>query len=297
MGKGKNNKRGDIVKAVKEVATRYKDYLPLTLRQIYYQLVSAGIIENNKSSYGGLSRMLKTARLNGEVGWEWMEDRTRYKHELYSDRDANEYVEWQKEAFLDNYRRDLSQSQPNYIEIWVEKDALSGLFKPVCDTYHVPLVVCKGYLSVSFQHLYILRVEAARRNEQQPVVLYFGDFDPSGVDMFDNYQKCFPENFGVNDIRFYRGALNLEDIELYGLPNDPDAIKTSDTRTKEFTKRFGRYAVELDALPPDELVERIKETLFNHFDVELFEEQKEIYHEELVRLEDMRETALQAIGF
>ncbi|HPB88478.1 MAG TPA: hypothetical protein PLP59_13240, partial [Thermotogota bacterium] len=281
MGARRNKKREAIIEVVREVAARYKDYLPLTLRQIYYQLVSAGIIENNKSSYGGLSRMLKTARLNGEVEWEWMEDRTRYKHELYSDRDANEYVEWQKEAFLDNYRRDLSQSQPNYIEIWIEKDALSGLFKPVCDTYHVPLVVCKGYLSISFQHLYVLRVEAARRNGQHPVVIYFGDFDPSGVDMFENYQECFSENFGVNDIRFVRGALNFEDIAGYGLLNDPEALKDSDKRSKKFIEKYGRYAVELDAVPPDKLVERITETLFNYFDVELFEEQNEIYHEEL----------------
>jgi len=286
-----------IIEAVKEIAETFVDYLPLTLRQIYYQLVGAGVIENNPNTYKGLSRTLTKARVTGTIEWNLMEDRTRYKHELQTDQSMSDFIDWQKRAFLEQHRRDLSQTQPNYIETWIEKDALSSLFIRVCDRYYIPLVVCKGFMSTSFLHEYSIRAEAAQRAGKDLTILYFGDFDPSGYAMLESYKKTLPERYGLDNIRFVRGALNLEDIVRYNLLHNPDALKESDSRAKGFIERFGRYAVELDAVPPDKLTARITETILECIDEELFEEQEATYRSELSELKTLKETVLNTIGF
>ena len=283
------DRREALLSAVRAVAEQYKRYLPLTLRQIYYQLVGAGIIENNENSYKNLSRLLSAARTEGSIPWEVMEDRTRYTHELQSDACADDFIEWQKKAFLTNYRRDLSQTQPKYLEVWIEKDALSGLFKRVCEAWHVRLVVCKGFMSTSFLHEYAERARAAWSRERDPVVIYFGDFDPSGMAMLESYADSLPEKHGVDYVIFYRAALNPEDVARYGLFHDPNALKVSDSRAAHFVERYGRYAVELDALPPDVLTQRIEESIAKYMDIERFGAEEATYHAELKRLSEMKE--------
>ena len=151
------------------------------------------------------------------------------------------------------YSRCMVQGQKKYIELWVEKDALSRVFEDVAWGHCLRCVTCKGYQSISFLKAYAERAERAIMKGQEPVVLYFGDFDPSGVQMFEAAQNSLINDFDIHGARYVRVSLNLGDIHKYDLPNNPDAVKKTDRRYQAFVDRYGEYAVELDALHPKEL--------------------------------------------
>ena len=159
----------------------------LTLRQLYYQLVSKDIIPNRVQEYQKLSGLLVKGRMGGVVDWDAIEDRIRrpqipYKYDGVAD------------AIQDTartYRRDRQEGQSIYIEVWVEKDALSGVLKRVTQKYHIYLMVNRGYTSCTA--LYDTAQRAAYylkyKDRGNFHILYFGDHDPSGLDMLREVAK------------------------------------------------------------------------------------------------------------
>ena len=142
----------DKLNKVQNIISELQDYVPLTLRQIYYQMVSKGYIGNKKSQYDMLSGLLKWARIDGYVDWDNIEDRVRAFHYLQGFSGKKHYINHELHYFLNDYTRDLLQTQDKYIEIWVEKDALSSIFTRVAKQYTASVVTCRGYSSVSFLH-------------------------------------------------------------------------------------------------------------------------------------------------
>ncbi len=267
----RNGKTITIIDNVTEILKELKDYWPLTLRQIYYQLVSRLVIENHKNQYVRLSSILARAREDGLIPWGVMEDRTRILHDLSGWPDADSFIDQEKETILKGYRRDLLQTQDNYIELWVEKDALSRIFTGVAARYTMPVVVSRGFSSVSFLNKYRERVE--NHPDMMPLILYFSDLDPSGL--------AIPEAVRDGllklevDVEVKRCALLPDDIERYDLPHDPEALKPNDTRAKRYIEQYGHYAVELDALHPDTLIKRIIESIEDNIDLSAYETESE----------------------
>lgn len=151
----------------------------LTLRQLYYQLVSRDVIPNQQSEYGKLSKLLKEGRMAGIVDWAAIEDRLRT---------AEKPSSWEKpadimESVIYSYAKPRMAGQLNYIEVWVEKDALSGVLSTVTEQYHIPILVNRGYSSASAIYDSYKRFRSALEDGQNIVILYLGDFDPSGIDM------------------------------------------------------------------------------------------------------------------
>jgi hypothetical protein len=149
---------------------------PMTLRQCYYQLVSKQIIPNNRGSYQTLGRALVEARKQDMIPWDWIEDRLRKPRHVSMWADVPAFAK----TVIRSYRRDLWTTQPRYVEVWLEKDALSGIFEDELDDYGVTLNVGRGFDGWSS-----IREAAARyiEAERQTTILYFGDFDPSGENM------------------------------------------------------------------------------------------------------------------
>lgn len=236
----------ELINAAIEALKQYQDELPMTLRQVYYELVSRQIIENTRSRYQALSDALVYARKKGIIPWEWIEDRLRQPQFVSMWNGLKDFGE----TVLQSYRRDVWEKQLEYIEVWLEKDALSGIFKRVLEPYGITLNVGRGYNGWDSIH------NAAKRyNDRAGVtVLYFGDFDPSGEDMVRSLKErlgffdCYPE--------VVKCALNIDDIQRYDLPQA--LAKRTDTRTKKFIEKHGDVSVELDALPVNILKERIR---------------------------------------
>lgn len=267
---------------VLNIILELEEFKPLTLRQIYYQLVGSGFIENSVSQYGMLSKLLKHARIDGLIPWVDIEDRVRSYYELSGWKNAEKFLTNSLNQFLNNYRRDLTLSQDVYLEIWIEKDALSSIFTRVASQYTVPVVVCRGFSSVSFLNDYKMRLSTSQ--SRRPVLLYFGDFDPSGVEMLKSMEITLKDELKVEGIEFKRIALQKEDIDFYKLPHSPEALKKNDTRAKKHIAMYGELAVELDALPPSVLQNKIKMAIENELDMDLFMEEKETEVSESSRL-------------
>jgi len=258
------------------VVNSLSDYWPLTLRQIYYRLVAAGIVANTRSKYNDLSKITKQMRLDGMLLWEVMEDRVRRVSTKRGEEDADTFIKKEMGLFLNGYSRCLVQGQENYVEVWVEKDALSRILEDVAYPYCIRTVTCRGYQSMTFLKAYADRAEAAMDRKQTPVVLYFGDLDPSGVQMFEAAQQTLEDELDVIGVDFIRVGLNPEHVVAHNLPNNPDALKWTDVRAKGYVKRFGEIAVELDALHPAVLEAMAKEAIEDQFDMDLFEEQRAV---------------------
>jgi len=271
--KQRKKQAGNILQVVDDL----RDYYPLTLRQIYYRLVAAEIIENSRSRYNDLSKVIKQMRLDEMLSWDVIEDRTRRVSTKRGYTDADEFLREQVDSMeYSGFSRCMVQGQEKYIELWVEKDALSRVFEDVSWAYCLRCVTCKGYQSISFLREYSERAQRALSNGQKPVVLYFGDFDPSGIQMFEAAQNSLINEFGINGVKYERMALNLDDIKKYNLPNNPDAVKKTDRRYQAFVDKYGEYAVELDAIHPRELKNIAVAAVESELDMELVRQQLEV---------------------
>lgn len=279
----------DRLKKVLEVLNDLDEYKPLTLRQVYYQLVGKGYIDNNVSQYGMLSQLIKWARIDGYIAWEDIEDRVRTIHDLRGWTSEKHFVQEEVSRFLEGYRRDFLQSQAKYIEVWVEKDALSSIFTKVATNYSVPVVVCRGFSSVTFLNEFRDRISVYQNEGREVVMLYFGDFDPSGMEMLETMKITLEQELGVAGVKFKRVGLDKSDIVKYKLPNDPNAIKKTDKRAKKFQKKYGSFAVELDALRPDILEKKIQDAIEAEIDMSKYVLEMEKYETEIVELAELKD--------
>jgi len=153
------------------------------------------------------------------------------------------------------YRKDLWRHADCYVEVWLEKDALAGVITPVVDLYDVPLMVARGYASLSFLH------EAAEYINELDVPTYIyhlGDYDPSGVNAGEKIEQTLRAMAPAADIHFERIAVTPVQIIKWNLPTRP--TKQTDTRAKG----FGDVSVELDAIEPATLRALVQDCIERH---------------------------------
>lgn len=252
---GRQSKTQRIIDQAYEILASFH---PMTLRQVYYQLVSRQVIENNRGAYQSVSNALVDARRADDIPWEWMEDRTRQPAIWAMYENPAQFARIMKRS----YKRDVWNTQPDRMEVWLEKDALSGLFRSVVAHYGVTLCVGRGYDGWDSIH------NAAERygDGADVTVLYFGDFDPSGEDMVRSLRDR------LSDLDSYptiiKNALTMDDIRRYNLP--PNFTKSTDTRSAGHIAKYGDVSVELDALPPSVLQDRLREEIEKRMDMEAF---------------------------
>lgn len=283
-----NTKSYKILQEVKIILNDLQEYWPLTLRQIFYQLVSKGIIDNTTSRYTMLSNLLKNGRLQNEIPWEAMEDRGRIFEDHTGYIDKSSFIYNELYYFLNGYKKNLLSDQERTIEIWIEKDALRTVFNKVAEKFSIPVVVCRGFSSISFIKNYVDRIE--KQSNHFPTILYYGDLDPSGWQMPIVLKETLQYNFyHAPDI--HRGALNEDQVLKYNLPNDPDALKSTDTRAKNYVKQFGNLAVELDALHPQDLTEIVQKDIISFIDVDKYNDKVREYYKEFEQVKALKEKA------
>lgn len=238
----------------------------LTLRQLYYQLVSRDVVPNNQKEYAKLSILLTKGRMCGIVDWAAIEDRGRSpKLPFYVDG-----VQTALDTIASQYRLDRQLGQPYYIEVWVEKDALSNVFARVTEPYHINLMVNKGYSSSSAMYEAAKRFKAARRHHKAgSILLYFGDHDASGKDMVRDITERL-EEMDVRSIQVINPALTMEQVTLYDPPENP--AKQTDPRAKWYIEKYGDSSWELDALTPQVLTQIVRDNVVEWMDLDKFKE-------------------------
>lgn len=257
---------------INEIIEEYQeDGYVLTLRQLYYQLVSRDVVPNKQSEYSKLSTLLKEGRMSGIVDWDAIEDRLRKPSKPAAFDSPQDILE----AAINQYALPRQNGQETYVEVWVEKDALSGVLKRVTEMYHVPILVNRGYSSASAMFDSYNRFKVAYQNGQDIRVLYLGDYDPSGIDMIRDIHDRTMEFFtgkGEEDVDFeiIPIALTREQIQQYDPP--PNPAKITDPRAKDFIKKHGSTSWEVDALPPNVLNQLLDDSIRRYIDTDVFDE-------------------------
>jgi hypothetical protein len=261
-----------LLSEIKKVIDTYTTRL--TVRQIYYQLVSKHLIENVMSQYQRVSKLLVEARHEGEIDWEHIEDRTREAKggdtELETPEDYfNNILEYLKNCW-NYYKKPIWYNQPKYMEVWFEKQALEGIFQKITKQFNVTQLACRGYSSHTMGYELQKRLGCID-DDREIHIVYFGDFDPSGMDIYRFIQDMC-ERFGLV-INFERIAITPEQIKEYNIP--PMMAKKSDSRYAGFRAEYGEDVVELDALRPDVLENLIKDAIRKRFDFGIYNKIKE----------------------
>lgn len=272
-----NKERLEIINGI--IEEYQEDGYVLTLRQLYYQLVTRDVIPNKQSEYSKLSTLLKEGRMAGIVDWDAIEDRLR-KPSKPASFDSPEDI---LRAAINQYALPRQEGQNTYVEVWVEKDALSGVLKRVTEKYHVPILVNRGYSSASAMFDSYQRFKLAYESNQTIKILYLGDYDPSGIDMIRDIRDRIIE-FAMGEFDWddkadsmeYFGftvtpiALTREQITQYNPP--PNPAKITDPRAKDFIKKHGKTSWEVDALRPEVLNQLLEDAIKENIDEDVFDD-------------------------
>lgn len=245
--------RRNIEQANTIIAEYSRQGFDLTLRQLYYQFVARGLLPNNMRSYKNLGNVVNDARMAGLIDWNHITDRTRNLHRLATWDDPSGIVS----ACAGQFRLDLWEGQDQRPEVWIEKEALSGVFERVCDELRIPFFACRGYTSQSEMWSAAMRLRGYDKAGQVPVILHFGDHDPSGIDMTRDIADRLDTFMGGLDVK--RLALNMNQIEEYNPP--PNPAKATDSRFDDYAARYGDESWELDALDPNTLAGLVRDAV------------------------------------
>lgn len=270
--------RGDALQIIDDanriISAYAADGYDLTLRQLYYQFVTENLIANKQSEYKRLGSVINDARLAGKIDWLSIVDRTRNLRGGSHWATPGDVIE---SAAL-GYAIDKWKDQDYRVEVWIEKDALVGVLQRACPAEDVNYFSCRGYTSQSEIWMAARRIGRYIETGQRVLIVHLGDHDPSGIDMtrditerltmflaidqFGGGTGDSPEGYADdvgNWLTVNRVALNMDQIRRYQPP--PNPAKLSDARAAGYVRKHGYDSWELDALPPNVLVQLIRDAI------------------------------------
>lgn len=262
-----------MIKRIDSICTEYrKSGFILTVRQLYYQLVARGVIENTEKSYKRITGLTNDARMAGLVDWAAIEDRTRSFIRRQRWNSGADIVD----ACVKSYHEDRWDNQDSRVFVIVEKEALAGVLEGVCNRFDVPLLAARGYPSGTvLREFTIDDLVPAVDAGQHITILHLGDHDPSGIDMSRDLTdriNVFAEQ-AVEGIELIRIALNMDQIRQQRPPENP--AKVTDSRFKSYMKEYGSKSWELDALTPQYLNDLVERNIEQNIDDEKWKESQE----------------------
>lgn len=263
----KFNRTWIIQNALEEIPQYEKGVL--TIRGLHYRLVARGMtntIQHYKRVVGAMTK----ARWEGQIAFNTFSDNDREtigetEFEKTEPTEEAESSKYYIKYYLRNYHKNRWENQPFYPEVFIEKKALQGVFSKPCKKLNVALSPCKGYPSLTFLKEASDRFKEALSKGKKPIILYFGDYDPSGEDIPRSIKQNLWD-MGI-DIDLKRISLLEEQVVDWNLP--PAPAKKTDSRTANWD---GLGQVELDAVHPNKLRKLCSDSILQYFNQELFEE-------------------------
>jgi hypothetical protein len=269
-----------LLDAVDAVLEEYTDYLPVTVRQIFYRLVGEFGYEKTEAACSRLGDVLVRARRARRVPFDVIRDDGPVTYSSRWHHDPEDFWDDTGQRIRD-YRRDRQAGQRSYVELWCEAAGMAPQLARVADEFSVPVFSAGGFASLTAVRLIAER--ACRRNVPT-VLLHVGDFDPSGQAIFEAIAADAAEfvladrTIRTQRIEAVRVALTAEQVDTYELATAPP--KKSDSRSA----RWQGETCQLEALAPDLLALLVEATIGEHFDLELLDEQIAVEHEDRTAL-------------
>jgi hypothetical protein len=243
-GLGKNSL--NLIKAMEEIVAAAQ---PITGRGVGYKLFVKKLIASMKTNdMQRVYRLLKEAREQGIIPWHWIVDESRQLEKTASWNDPDEYTR----TMINAYRRDYWNQQPVRVEVWSEKGTVRGVLRPVLDEYGIGFRVVHGFASATIVH------DVAEDDDgRELIVLYVGDWDPSGLCMSEQDLPERLKRYDGGHVTLWRVALTQD--QLTGLPSFLASDKAKDPRYPWFVRYYGQECWELDALDPNLLRDRVRQ--------------------------------------
>lgn len=269
-------KREAFVRAVASLVTATVDAVggAVTVRQVYYQAVNAGLVQSGDQGYRQIQDAIRDGREVGWVAWNVIEDRGRSPRKPYYEGGVEDALT----SLAEHYRLDRAAGQRFRIEVWLEQAALREVVWPVCADLGAVLVVCGGFTSYDSLFKASERFRGYLQLEQQPIILHLSDLDPSGTtmgasigslisrlldDSDDSADDDCPdfdfEDEPVSNVYVQRVGLTLQQAQAHGLL--PRELKDGDSRAASYRETHGDHAYELDGLPPHVLQQLVREAI------------------------------------
>lgn len=256
----------ELLAAVVSIIAAYEAQgYQLTLRQLYYQLVSRNLVSNQLREYKRLGELVKNARYGGHIDWDSIVDLGRSPVIPPDWPDGAAILE----SAANQFRLDRWRGQERYLEVWCEKQAMASIIEPITREYHVRFLADKGYNSATAMYDAGQRMAKAAITEGlQPTVIYMGDHDPSGMDMSRDIEDRLYTLSTSTEIDVLRLALTFDQVEEHQPP--PNPTKLSDSRAESYIARYGDDSWELDALEPATLDGLIRQTIESYLDLDQY---------------------------
>lgn len=255
-GRGRSQRSLDLIMAMYDIAEEAE---PITGRGVGYKLFSLNLIPSmSRNDMQSVYRLLKEAREEGTIPWEWIVDETRELEQVSTWDNPAAFVR----CVARSYRRDFWNQQPKRIVVWSEKGTVRGILQPVLDEYGIGFLPVHGFGSATVVN------DVSQDDDGRPLtILYVGDFDPSGLWMSE---RDIPERlsrYGGSHVSIKRIALLRQDCVVLGRrPAFNVSEKKKDPRAPWFRKNYGQLCWELDAMDPNDLRSRVEDEIKNYIE-------------------------------
>jgi hypothetical protein len=278
----------EIVRAVLE---RYREYWPLSPRQVYYEAVKQGGAGLWLDEFGSFARTLRTALIEGLLPPAALAEDHEQVREGGAWDDVEEFVHSEIESFLWGYRRDLLQGQERHVEVWLQKPGLMDLVGDVAMEYCVTTVSCPRLPTVKFMDELRTRLTEAKEHSQSTVILFFGDYSPGEASLLGRMEDTLRSDGNLWEMEFRQEAVTAQDVKKYSLP---ESVVTRSGKSHGMASP-GAVPVELEALAPDVLAERVRSAIETQLDMKLIHNQRTVQERESLRLAKLRTRIMQAV--
>jgi hypothetical protein len=289
-----------LADAALNVVSDLRAYWPLSDRQIHYLLLNdpprlhsgkRARYGNTPACYRTLTNVLARLRVSGELAFEAISDETRPVTLWRTQPHANAYLRGELETFLQGYWRDLQQSQPNHVEVIVEKLTLQSILEPVVQDFTLPLTVGRGFASLPPRWKIAERFR--KSGKARLILVLLSDLDPAGMTIAESFGRSLRDDFGIpeENLVCHKAALTIEQVRALNLPPRMEA-KMSAPTAADYVRRYGRHVWELEAVPPETLQGILRDALTAVLDMKRLDAERQTEQQDAATLDGWRRAVL-----
>jgi hypothetical protein len=265
----------DLLDQVKGVLEEYVDYLPMTIRQIFYRLVGAHEYDKTERAYDRLCETLNKGRRARLIEMEDIRDDGVERAEVSRWTSAEDILEDMR-LEAESFHLDRSLGQKTRLVVWCEAAGMLPQLARIANPYGIDVYSCGGFDSLTEKYK---QAEAITKANRPTEVLHIGDHDPSGGSMFNALSEdvqafassglvrirdpeCGMTPFGPprssRPVQFSRLAVTPQQITDLRLPTAPP--KPSDNRA------FRGQTCQAEAIAPDVLADILRRAIESRID-------------------------------
>ena len=265
-----------LLAEIQAVLVEYRAYAPLTARQIYYRLIGRGVIVKGDKAKDKVEDVLNRARRSDRIGFDEIRDDGLVEH-------SNLYFASPDDAIasarmmLDNYLLDPMVDQPRAILILCEAAGMVPMVSALANRYGVRVLSSGGFDSTTVKYDLAMRLRRLKQScGGPPLVFHIGDYDPSGVHLFNALKEDVlafltdpddPDDHPAFHGEFRRLAVTEEQILDPDLAIETQPKNPADNRSFDGVNGDGVTTAQAEAIAPDDFAAIVRNAIRAEIDM------------------------------